>query len=118
LDRFGSEISVKQFGLRVTFRKETPDFTALSLYYVAVFTTMTDCQASPSIVWDSGNSAVTSVTQLGVGGTLEGTVFALANGGDCPLAHTLSVVGFTTLPPFITYNTMSKVLSIKPTLQS
>jgi hypothetical protein len=45
-------------------------------------------------------------------------VFALANNGDCPLAHKLTVDGFTILPQFISYNTVTKILSLKPTLPS
>ena len=73
-------------------------------------------QCGSTFVWDAGNSAITSVTLLGVGATLEGPVSALANNGNCPLIYTLSVVGLATPPSFITYNTSTNVLSIKPTL--
>jgi len=58
------------------------------------------------------------VTLLGVGATLEGPVSALANNGNCPLVYALSVVGYATPPAFITYNSSTNVLSIKPTLSA
>jgi len=74
------------------------------------------CGSKPSFQWDAGNSAVTGVSMLGVGATLEGPVFALAENGDCPLLHTLSLFGYATPPSIFTFDSATNVLSVKPTL--
>jgi len=111
LDKYGKEIVIQKFGTGIVLRK---DVQPLSLFYVAVFTTITDCSKPSSFTWDVPASPirVPVMTQKSVAAS------ASVNGGDCPVAYQLKIDNLVEMPFFITFDTKTATIQIDPTLAS
>jgi hypothetical protein len=113
LDRYGKEIVVQQFGKGVILKKQSFPF---GLAYVAVFTTMTDCRLAAQFVWNSEPASEPAPVVVSVQAEATVQLLASVNAGDCPLAHTLTMADSTSVPDFLSFETITGTITIKPTL--